>query len=977
MLIFVVLEKTRLFSVNVKMARTEGAKDRVRRKFVHSFARQYLQDYNIAMYADKKRILGPVGERIYQIRLPNTRYYMGEQFIPQGETQRITKFEELRDLGFVIVSVSLPADAKWFTGQKVKYELRRVQDTGEHIGKIPKDHYVEYDPYNRVARLIGTHAGPMGFGDWLTIERKALVKEGSGRQPEFAKMLQDPDALLTKQFSKWSGVEEEQKPVYIEEVAFMVTDSNEIVCFPNTPDMPSILITGMKGCQIGTDTILMSDGSFKAIKDIKIGDRVISPQEDGTMTFANVTGTTSWQCDEMYEIRELNRQKRILYTCSYNHLIPLNKHIVPRVDGVKRIDLTYMGIRHNIAKDYAKFSSGVKQQHTTLLSPQIDKFEGRANPIIDPYVLGYFLGDGCFTSTLSITINIEDVEALEYLSKFNHLPLRRKFNHYMLAYSLKSDIAKHLTGLGLRWKKSGTKFIPPEALYADIDYRKALLAGIIDSDGYCDKSGCYDIILKSKLLIEGIAMLVSSIGGRHGPIKQKIKYCTNTKSGRKKGYYWGMSFYFGDIKLPIKNERKQKRTHSVYLSPNRLSVDAVKSIPAVVYGFEIDSESKWYITNDYVVTHNSGKSFSLHSLVSRFFWKPAFDYKICVMNDSSRETGTWCLPNNDIDQINTLKRLNERPLPLPCVYLHPLVKEEYEKLYIGDVGFDVTIPFREIVDNHKEYLNLGDSARYFTQISDELRDCTSEVQVKGIFDDLSLHYNVPPPSANKIRAEFDTIFDSKMTDISTHGQAPWRTTRNEMRHYNPMTACVHAGVLPILETEFVSNYKQLLSIYFRYFVGDLFNRQKQDPDFLAEQSELLIVVDEAHNISQKSLRTGADMLMRRCVREGRPRRIGTLLATQKFNELPDVIKDNSTYLVMFKNPGEAQEIASQYNLGKHMASQIKDLGKHECIAYSTEYFIVYDSYGNKRKSKLNETFKGRTLPPYSMHKRPKTEEGGE
>src|SRR3990167_4563251 len=84
----------------------------------------------------------------------------------------------------------------------------------------------------------------------------------------------------------------------------------------------------------------------------------------------------------------------------------------------------------------------------------------------------------------------------------------------------------------------------------------------------------------------------------------------------------------------------------------------------------------------------SGKSFCLHSLVSRFFWKPTFDYKICVMNDSSRETGTWCLPNNDPEQINTLKRLNEKPLPLPCVYLHPLVKEEYEKLYIGEVGFD-------------------------------------------------------------------------------------------------------------------------------------------------------------------------------------------------------------------------------------------------------------------------------------------------
>jgi len=113
------------------------------------------------------------------------------------------------------------------------------------------------------------------------------------------------------------------------------------------------------------------------------------------------------------------------------------------------------------------------------------------------------------------------------------------------------------------------------------------------------------------------------------------------------------------------------------------------------------------------------------------------------------------------------------------------------------------------------------------------------------------------------------------------------------------------------------------------------------------------------------------MLLRRCVREGRPRRIGSLLATQKFNELPDVIKDNTTYLICFKNPGEANNIASQYNMGKHAASQIKDLDKHQCLSYTTEHFIIYDTYGKKRKSRLNEIFIGKTLPPYSLHKRPR------
>jgi hypothetical protein len=213
-----------------------------------------------------------------------------------------------------------------------------------------------------------------------------------------------------------------------------------------------------------------------------------------------------------------------------------------------------------------------------------------------------------------------------------------------------------------------------------------------------------------------------------------------------------------------------------------------------------------------------------------------------------------------------------------------------------------------------------------------------------------------------------------MTDISTKGQSQWTTSKNIQKQYNPYTACVHAGIIPILETEGISSYDDLLSIYFTYFAGDLFNRQKQDEDFVNEQSEVLLVIDEVHRISKKSVKSGSDSLLRLCVREGRPRRVGTILSTQKFNELPDIIKDNSTYLIIFKNPGESAEICNQYHLGKHMVSTIKDLDKHSCIAYSTEHFIVYDSDGKKRKSDLNETFTGKTLPPFSQHKRPQLKE---
>lgn len=750
------------------MVKLKGSKDKIKRRHKQSFARQFLKDYNIKIHQGEKQILSPLNERLYKIRLPKTKIITGMKFAERGETKSINSYEELISMGVCIVSKTIGAKLRWESNQRMMYSIEKSKYSGEHIGRIPKDHYVEHDAYNSAVRLVGPRAGPLGTGPWKKTGDLRDAPEGAGRKPDPMNVYKDPEKFIEKMMKQWSGEEEEAEQIYIEEAPFMITDNNEIVCLPKTGDMPSILISGMKG---------------------------------------------------------------------------------------------------------------------------------------------------------------------------------------------------------------------------------------------------------------------------------------------------------------------------------------------------------------------TGKSYCLHSIVSRLFWKPEFGYKICILNDSSRETGTWCFPNDDLDQINKLKMFNERPLPLPIVYFHPTVKEDYEKLYMGDVGFDVTLPWKKIIANHDIYLNLKESKRYFSKVIPFLLNCKTEQDALQIMDNLILQFNMPPNTANKIRAELETLLASKMTDLSFKNQQPWVVSKNPGKEYNPFTAALHAGLVPVLSTEYISNYRNILSIYFNYFVEDLFMRQKQDPDFLEEQSELFFVVDECftpdtkvvteagciplidlyklarlgetpprvlsfnfetgmqelkdvervirktqrdlveiktdkikikttenhkmhthqgfveakklsvnhlltsirqiknydiytliesvkkikhqdekpfvydltvsdnhnyyvtskkkedsvlvsncHNISQKGQRSTADMLLRRSVREGRPRRIGTLLATQKFNELPDVIKDNTTYLIVFKNPGEATSIASQYNLGKHVANNIKDLNKHQCIAYTTEHYIVYSNDGRKRKSKLNEVFRGYSLPPFSLHKKPKNKE---
>ena len=176
-------------------------------------------------------------------------------------------------------------------------------------------------------------------------------------------------------------------------------------------------------------------------------------------------------------------------------------------------------------------------------------------------------------------------------------------------FSHKYNFFKQLEKYELDGKTSGTKYIPKEALLSDIEYRKKLLAGLIDTDGYLgrykNKLLSYEITTKSKQLSNDILSLIFSLGSR--ATITKIRRCaTNTKLKIKRTYYC-VRFSITNINIPIKLVRKIKSAVAERRHKNFSILLTKKRKPETVYGFEIDSKSKWFITNNWVVTHNSGK----------------------------------------------------------------------------------------------------------------------------------------------------------------------------------------------------------------------------------------------------------------------------------------------------------------------------------------------------------------------------------
>lgn len=390
-------------------------------------------------------------------------------------------------------------------------------------------------------------------------------------------------------------------------------------------------ISGEEGCQPKGSKVLMSNGEWKNIEDIKIGDKVLSPQKNGSYSISSVISTTSWYSNENYEVKELNRNNKTLYKCSSNHLIPINQRVIPRVKGRKRTSKDgYWILKNRRADQITKLSRHRKKNITTPMAPAIPFFEGQINCEIEPYTLGAWLGDGHFSSSIGITIG--DPEIMKEIERF--YPIQRiylKKNTYAKQYVFSKIglLANQLRKEGLQGKLSGDKFIPKSALLSDVDYRKRLLAGLIDTDGTLAKNSSYSITTKSHRLANDILYLVKTLGGRGNICKTR----KGIKSTGFIGDYFRVSFYLGNFAIPIILERKKRSPPYFYLSSNRVSIGVIKSEPCSVYGFEIDSESHLYITDDFMVTHNSGKSslamllgVAIHSYLIEYFEKEGIEF---------------------------------------------------------------------------------------------------------------------------------------------------------------------------------------------------------------------------------------------------------------------------------------------------------------------------------------------------------------
>jgi DNA gyrase/topoisomerase IV subunit B len=231
--------------------------------------------------------------------------------------------------------------------------------------------------------------------------------------------------------------------------------------------------------------------------------------------------------------------------------------------------------------------------------------------LLDPYVLGLWLGDGCKSGYSYACDGKNDFYLIDYLKAWglqNDAKLK-KINKNCYNFSSIENFGKSgyapLKKILEKYDLIKNKHIPKEYLINSKEIRLKLLAGIIDTDGTVCKDGTIEIsqsALVHKQLAEDIVYLSRSLGF-YTHIKRKITNYKYKDSGEyAEAYIIKIS---GDTEcIPTILPRKKSTSTTQYNMRNSTGTIKIKSIENGNYvGIGIDGNSRFLI-NDFTVTHN-------------------------------------------------------------------------------------------------------------------------------------------------------------------------------------------------------------------------------------------------------------------------------------------------------------------------------------------------------------------------------------
>jgi len=228
---------------------------------------------------------------------------------------------------------------------------------------------------------------------------------------------------------------------------------------------------------------------------------------------------------------------------------------------------------------------------------------------VDPWLLGALVANGTLSRKPPM-FSTGDATTLWHLQEkvaaAGGVITRSPGNHYdfrIKGIRQRNEITLALQSMQLLGKRSHEKFLPAKYLSANREARVELLRGLMDTDGYVEKNGATRYSTSSEQLARDVRDLVRSLGG-NCEIVMKIPHYTYLGERREGRTHFICNIRFNHPREFVGLLRKQRRAPE--FNEVRLNIASIESVGVKpVQCIAVTHPSRLYVADDYVVTHNT------------------------------------------------------------------------------------------------------------------------------------------------------------------------------------------------------------------------------------------------------------------------------------------------------------------------------------------------------------------------------------
>ncbi|MBQ4010398.1 MAG: AAA family ATPase [Bacteroidales bacterium] len=348
-------------------------------------------------------------------------------------------------------------------------------------------------------------------------------------------------------------------------------------------------VAGSGKCLGRDEGILMYDGTIKKVQDIKVGDLLMGDDSTPRTVLSTTRGFGN--------LKMVVPKKGKSFVCNDVHVLTVDFY---NKGEHETLDLAIDKIEQS--KRYKSKHPDGDFRRLKLVRTGVEFSDSETE--IDPWLYGCWLGDG---SQGGSYITNPDQEIVEEVKRV----LPKGYYCRVVEYGGKCHTIKILCDSHSRGDNkirqffisssiNNEKFIKSEYLITSIEKRLRLLAGLLDSDGYNDGRGCFQISTKWESLGEQILYLVRSLG--LAAYMSKVMKRADVDKEYKP--YYSISISGNTNIIPTVVKRKQSAERKITKSALRVGFRIDDIGQGEYFGFTLDGNGR-FILDDFTITHNT------------------------------------------------------------------------------------------------------------------------------------------------------------------------------------------------------------------------------------------------------------------------------------------------------------------------------------------------------------------------------------